>query len=50
MNENEAKIKVKNVYGKNTGVNEFLINGKSIQNKEVPVVDDGNVYDIEIFM
>lgn len=43
-------IKVKNIYGKNTGVNKFLLNDKELDNKEVPLLDDGKIYNIEIFM
>ena len=43
-------IKVKNNYGKNSGVNQFLLNGKMIENKAVALVDDGKIYNIEIFM
>ena len=43
-------IKIKNIFSKNTGVNEFLVNGESVDNKEIELVDDGKIYNIEIFM
>jgi len=44
------KIKVKNIYGKNTGINKFLLNGEEVETKMAPIIDDGKVYNIEIFM
>ena len=43
-------IKIKNNFEKNVGINKFLVNGKTIDNKEVELVDDGKIYNIEIFM
>lgn len=43
-------IKIKNNFCKNTGINKFLLNGEMIENKRVPLVDDGKIYNIEIFM
>ena len=43
-------IKIRNNFEKNTGVNKFLLNGENIDNKEVLLVDDGKIYNIEIFM
>ena len=43
-------IKVKNNFEKNVGINKFLLNGEILENKEVELVDDGKIYNIEIFM
>ena len=44
------KIKVKNINGKNTGISKFIIDGEIVEEKEVELIDNGNVYNIEIFM
>ena len=41
-------IKVKNINGKNTGVQKVFINGR--EQKEIPLVDDGKIYEIEVLM
>ena len=43
-------IKVKNPNGKSTGVNIFKVNGVEIEQKEIRLNNDGNVYEIEIEM
>ena len=43
-------IKVKNNFEKNVGINKFLLNGEVLENREVELVDDGKIYNIEIFM
>ncbi len=43
-------IKIKNNFYKNTGINKFLVNGENQENKRVQLVDDGKIYNIEIFM
>jgi len=43
-------IKVKNNNGKNTGVERFLVNGEIIEEKKIPLQDNGRIYQIEIFM
>ncbi len=43
-------IKVKNPNGKNNGVNKFLVNGEEKEEKRIKLVDDGNVYEIEVEM
>ncbi len=43
-------IKVKNPNGKNTGVEKFILNGEVIENKEIKLVDNGNVNEIEVIM
>ena len=43
-------IKIKNIYEKNVGINKFLLNGEELDTKEVELVDDGRIYNIEIFM
>ena len=43
-------IKVKNPNGKNKGISSFKVNGEEIKEKELKLVDDGNIYEIEIWM
>ena len=43
-------IKVKNPNGKNTGVEKFLLNGEEIKEKKVILLDNGKIYQIEIFL
>ena len=43
-------IKVKNPNSKNTGVTEFIVNGKNVQEKNVKLVDDGKIWEIEVRM
>jgi len=41
---------VKNKNGKNTGVEQFIVNGIEIKDKKIPFCDDGKIYNIQIFM
>ena len=43
-------IKVKNPNGKNTGVEKFILNGQEIEKKEIKLIDDGSINEIEILM
>ncbi len=43
-------IKVKNIEGKNTGVEKFIVNGEEIKEKQLKLIDNGKIYDIEIIM
>lgn len=43
-------IVVKNKEGKNNGVQKFILNGKEIEDKKIPLCDDGQIYNIQIFM
>ena len=43
-------IKVKNPNGKNTGIEKFILNGQEIPEKEIKLVDNGNVNEIEAIM
>lgn len=43
-------IKVKNPNGKNTGVDKMLLNGEEVENKEIKLVDNGKVNEIEAVM
>ena len=43
-------IVVKNQDGKNTGVDKFIVNGNEIEDKKIPLCDDGRIYNIQIFM
>ena len=44
------KIKVRNNDGKNTGIKSFYLNGEEIKEKRILLQDNGNIYNIEIFM
>ncbi len=43
-------IKVFNYNEKNTGITKIIIDGKEAENKEINLLDDGKIYQIEIFM
>ena len=43
-------IKVKNKNGKNSGVDTFKVNGIEIEDKKVLLLDDGKIYNIEVFI
>ena len=43
-------IVVKNKDGKNTGVENFIVNGTQIEEKKIPLADDGKIYNIQIIM
>jgi len=43
-------IKVVNENGKNTGVERVIINGNEVEEKRIPLKDDGRVYNVEIEM
>lgn len=43
-------IKVQNPNNKNTGVEKFILNGREIEKKEIKLLDDGSVNEIEIIM
>ena len=43
-------IKVKNPDGKNTGVKRFILNGKEILEKEIRLIDDGKINEVEVIM
>lgn len=43
-------IVVKNKDGKNTGVDKFILNGNEVEDKKIPLCDDGRIYNIQIFM
>lgn len=43
-------IKVYNENGKNTGVQSIKINGKIEENKKIALINDGKIYDIEVYM
>ena len=43
-------IKVKNPNGKNIGVEKFILNGKEILDKEIKLIDDESINEIEIIM
>lgn len=44
------QIVVKNKDGKNTGVEKFILNGNEVEEKKIPLCDDGRIYNIQIFM
>ncbi len=41
-------INVKNLNGKNTGVEKIFVNGK--EQKEIPLIDNGQIFEIEVLM
>ena len=43
-------IKVKNLNGKNTGIEEFRVDGKVIEDKKIKLLDNKKIYEIEITM
>ena len=43
-------IVVKNNNSKNTGVDRFIVNGNEVKEKQIPLCDDGRIYNIQIFM
>lgn len=43
-------IKVKNLNGKNTGVQEMFLNGMNQENLQIKLVDNGNVNEVEVIM
>ena len=43
-------IKVKNPNSKNTGVEKFIVNGEEIAEKQVKLIDNGKIWDIEVIM
>jgi len=43
-------IKISNPNGKVSGVEKFILNGREIEEKEIKLLDDGNIYNIDIIM
>ena len=43
-------IKINNPNKKNTGIENFIINGEVIEDKKIKLQDDGRIYDVEIVM
>lgn len=43
-------IKVRNPNGKNTGVEKFIVNGMEIEEKQVKLIDNGKINEIEVIM
>ena len=43
-------INVKNPEGKNTGVAKFYFNGNEIFEKKIKLIDDGEIYNIDVIM
>ncbi len=43
-------IKVKNLNMKNTGIEEFIVNGEKIEEKQIKLIDNGRIYEIEVIM
>ncbi len=43
-------IKVKNPDAKNTGVEKFIVNGIEIEQKQVKLIDNGKINEIEVIM
>lgn len=43
-------IKVKNPNGKSTGVEHFIVNGEEIKEKQIKLIDNGKINEIEVIM
>ncbi len=43
-------IKVKNPNGKNTGIEKFILNGIEVEEKQVKLIDNGKINEIEVIM
>lgn len=43
-------IKVKNPNNKQTGISSFKLNGQEIENKQIKLIDDGRINEVEILM
>lgn len=43
-------IKVKNPNGRSTGIHFLKLNGQNIEQKEIKLIDDGKIYEIEVEM
>lgn len=43
-------IKIKNPNEKMTGVETFIVNGEEIKEKEIKLIDNGKIYEIEVIM
>lgn len=43
-------IKVKNPNAKNTGIQTFILNGQEIPEKQIKLIDNGKINEIEITM
>lgn len=43
-------IKIKNPNGKNTGVEKFIVNGIEIEERQVKLIDNGKINEIEVIM
>lgn len=41
-------IKVKNQNGKNNGIEKFIVNGEVIPEKQIKLIDNGKIWDIEV--
>lgn len=44
------QIKVKNPEGKMKGVTKFIVNGEVIEEKQIKLIDNGKVYEIEVIL
>ena len=44
------KIRVKNQNSKMKGVSKVIVNGEEIKEKEIKMIDDGNIYEIDVIM
>ena len=43
-------IKVKNPNGKSTGVERFIADGEEIPQKQIKLIDNGKIHEIEVIM
>ena len=43
-------IKIKNPNGKMTGITKFIVDGYEIEEKQIKLIDNGKIYEIEVIM
>ena len=43
-------IKVKNPNGKMVGISKFIVDGYEIEEKQIKLIDNGKIYEIEVIM
>lgn len=44
------EIKIKNPEGKTTGVSKFIVNGEEIEEKQIKLIDNRKIYEIEVIL
>ena len=43
-------LKIKNPNGKNNGIEQVIVNGQKLEKKEIKLIDNGKINDIEFIM